>query len=196
MRPYAAIVATVATLAVAAPVTAADVFIRDIRLVGGVAASNYEADSNEADIDDGYRFGLMGMVSFGELSAIGGLAAGAEVNYLSADGDAADIDIFGVTVHAAWAFSPPLAPAFHIEGGAFAGLGQLKLAVENADSETGFNVEFGLRAGAYYTIGDTFQIGVDLRYLAASQAEIDIAGDETDLENDGLVALLSLGIRL
>lgn len=187
------LVALAAALIAVAPVAAADA-VRDVRLVGGLVASNYEADGNDVDIDEGTRLGLMGITSFGDLPALGGVVVGAELSMTMADGDDADVDTQALTVHLAYAVGTPIIDV-HVEGGVFAaGTRQTVESASVDDDGTGW--EWGLRAGAYWTLFGPFQIGADLRWLAASESDLDLGAGETTLENDGLVGMLSLGVRL
>lgn len=185
----------VPALLAAGALSAAETAINDLRGGFGFWPDNYEADGQDAGIDDAWRLGVQYMRSLRELEDIGGFIYGAEASLTLASGDDIDSSAVIADAHAGWAWSPEPLPALHLEGTGFLGLG-MEMVEAGDEDDLAPVIEYGLRAAALYTLDNRWQIGLDLRWLLGSQSEQDLGGGDFDWENDGLGALFLVGYRM
>jgi len=187
--------ATLAALA-AAPAAAVEDGINDVRGIIGFWPENYEVDGKDVGVDSAIRLGGQYMKSHGgELGDAGGLIYGGEGSLTIASGDDIDSTALVVDGHIGYGYQLPDMQAFHFEGTAFLGLGLEQVDAAGND-DMGPLIEYGIRAAGFYTFDNSWQLGLDLRYLIESSSSQDLGGGDFDYENNGLAVLFAFGKRM
>ncbi len=220
-KPFAILVPLLA----AGCLMAEDVKVSDIRLEFGIMPNNFEASSStrvtsssgtvtnssssndKQNADSNWRGAVQLM--FGNLASSGGFVYGGEVavNYAKfSNGGTKTTQTSPVAdIMLGYGFAPT--KEWHFEVTPFAGIG-VSYGDVSGDNQVDANydavyTEYGLRAATYYTFESHWQVGLDLRYIAAqSNPEFDYTTtgnnsvhQEQDQSNHGFSGLIGVGRR-
>lgn len=206
---------------------AADYGILDLRVGGGVVSGSGDialevetpggrASGDIAGFDPGYRASIGLFQSFGPINRHGSPLLGLVLNYSEfsrdADGDWAQVDATAVSFDLHAGYGIALSRWLHVEARGFLGGGGLRVAEQSAGTLVGGGTagenrsrgsgpwyEGGLAAGAYWTVTEGVQFGLDLGGIAyRGKAVVDWVNerDEYAFTGIGPFAQLSLGLRM
>jgi len=195
MRIRSLVITTTFAVLTAAPAAALDEGINDARGIIGFWPENYEADGRDVGVDSAYRLAgqyIRSLESFGDA---GGLIYGGEGSFTFASGDNIDSTALVVDGHLGYGYILPEMPNLHFEGTAFLGLG-IETVDTGGNDDLGPLINYGLRAAGFYTFDNSWQVGLDLRYLINSSSSQDLSGGDFDYEDDGVAVLFAFGKRM
>lgn len=189
------VITTTLVILAAAPAAAVDEAINDVRGIVGFWPENYEADGTDVGIDSAYRLAAQYMRSLDSFGDAGGLIYGAEASFTFASGDNIDSTALVLDGHLGYGYILPNMPAIHFEGTAFLGLG-LETVDSGGNDDIGPLINYGIRAAGFYTFENSWQLGLDLRFLIDSTSSQDLGGGDFDYEDDGVAVLFAFGKRI
>ena len=161
--------------------------------------ANYKRDTNW---DKTGRTGVMWMTPWSGLAEDGDFILGLEfsTNHCRIDQSISSPEIdmrsYQLTIHPGLAWL--LDTNFHLELNPLAGIGQSQVKQSAAGSGNTLYWEVGLRAAAFYTWSNGFQLGMQTGYLYGKTTG-DISGNgtfATDIELQGVFLGLQVGYRL
>lgn len=149
----------------------------DLRIEGSILPDTFDFDgeasgpvgsvsrSGEAEFEDAWRIGLIGVSSRTSDSGVIGFGTGGGIQY-SRWYDGGDVDetveALAATLRLGVVIRPT--PFFHLEAMPYGAVGAARGEIDDEESEVGLYWEFGGIAGAFLTLG-SFQIGVHAGYL-------------------------------
>jgi hypothetical protein len=213
-------------LATCLPLAAAELKFSDLRLGAGALSDNFSGSnqttvtsggtviSTSSSSEDGRdsESNLRGQLQLvgGSLGAGGGavLGLGIAVNHANWDNGSQDATVTTPCVDLLLGYGFAVSKAFHVELLPFVGIGRAYYSVtDNGGTETAKEwdkyLEYGARLGAYLTINDGFQVGIEIPYLVGSfepHYEYTDAANNTRTvsdkrENRGFGLLVTIGGR-
>jgi len=214
-------------LASSLPLCAAEMMVSDLRFAAGILSNSFDGassttvtntSSNTATTtsseDDGrnadshYRAQIQYMR--GHLGNGGGFiyGLGVAVNNANFENDSGDANVTTPVVDLLLGYGYAFTPGWHLEITPFAGIGRAYYSVDvdgatSISDETTSYVEYGIKAGTYFMLGDSFQVGLEVPYLASSfEPEYNYTDEGDDQvtvsderNNQGFGVLLSIGGR-
>ena len=189
------VISTTFAVLAAAPAAAVEDAINDARGIIGFWPENDEADGHDVGVDSAYRLAGQYITSLDSFGDAGGLIYGGEGSFTFASGDNIDSTALVVDGHLGYGYILPNMPAIHFEGTAFLGLG-IETVDSGGNDDLGPLIEYGVRAAGFYTFENSWQIGLDLRYLINSSSSQDLGGGDFDYEDDGVAVLFAFGKRI
>lgn len=209
------------------PLCAAEMMVSDLRFAGGILSNTFDGASSTTvtnsdddtatttqstedgrDADSNYRGQLQYMR--GHLGNGGGFiyGLGIAVNNATFENEDGDASVTTPVVDLLLGYGYAFTPAWHFEITPFAGIGRAYYSVDvdgatSTSDETTSYVEYGIKVGTYFMLGESFQIGLEVPYLASSfepEYEYTNAGDNQvtvsdERNNQGFGVLLSIGGR-
>jgi hypothetical protein len=178
-------------MAASAPLAAVEL-IDDVRFIAG-RAPEYSVQGIPEDVHNGRRFGIDYATTFDYSDDWCSWLLGAELSDTRANTpEAAKIAQQAFTAFSGVAIQSERLAWLHAELTPCVGIGWSRLS-----TPTGVNsdlyYEYGIRGGLFATAWQSLQLGIDARYVLGE------AGDESSgdkRENEGLIAVLVIGVRL
>jgi hypothetical protein len=164
--------------------------------------------SGDEDFDNPFRIGLAGVshmrgTEYGPVGLVGGGAL--YYTRLETDSGATDDRYETLSLQLRIGLGIYVADFFHIEATPFAGIGGTRGKINGTESDIGLYWEYGISAGAFASLGGSFQLGLIGGWL---HGEYDLDFDEddnfpgpvssvnVDLEHEGFFIGISVGSRL
>ncbi len=163
--------------------------------------------SDDDEFDDAFRVGLAGVSHLrGVENSPVGLVGGGALNYTRLeidDGNAEEL-YQALSVQVRLGIGLYLGDIFHVEATPLAGIGAARGDLFGSEGDIGLYWEYGFIAGAFVSVGGTFQLGLIGGWL---HGEYDLDFDDNehfsgavdnvnvDLIHEGLFIGLSLGTR-
>lgn len=208
------------------PLAAADMHLADLRLGVGMLSEDFRGASSTTvtgsegsvtttrssedgrDADDHYRAQVQYVG--GSLSAGGGLIWGLGIAVNHATWDNGDQEAHATTpvANVMLGYGYAFTPNWHAELAPFAGFGGTFYTVtDDGEAKTDEDwipyVEYGAKIGTYFSIGEGFQVGLEVPWMIGRfdpEYDYESAGDDRvtvtdERENRGFGALLTIGGR-